>query len=103
MDSLLDKFNLKYEDLKPAEQETLHLMLSDLKKNELTVMSIREYITKMKMGVEEELTKVGHETRQDIYLKARLRNYILLEAFLVSPEQAQKEIEKALAGIPKVR
>lgn len=103
MDELLNKFDLKFEDLKPAEQETLNLMLQDLQKSELTVAGVREYISAMKSGVEEELTKIGHESRQDIYLKARLRNYMLLESFLTSPDKARKALEQALAGIPKAR
>ncbi len=53
----------------------------------------------MKFSVENELSKVGHESRQDIYLKARLRNLMLLEAMLTSPEKAKIRLEQAIAGI----
>jgi len=101
MDALLEKFNLKYEDLNSIERDTLNTMMESLRKNELTVAKIRDYISMMREAVEQDLTKVGFEYKQDIYLKARLRNYMLLEAFLTSPDKAQKAIETALAGIPK--
>ena len=34
-----------------------------------------------------------------MYLKARLRNYILLEAFLETPEKAQEALDRSVAGL----
>ena len=103
MDEILTRFNLKYEDLNTAERETLNTMLASLSKNELTIAKIKEYIESMRDAVEDDLTKVGHESKQDIFLKARLRNYMLLEAFLTTPEKAKRAIETALSAIPKQR
>lgn len=101
IDSILEKYNLKYEDLKPAEKETLNGWMEAIESNQLSVEKIKMYISNMKESVEQELTKVGHESKQDILLKARLRNYILLEAFLTSPDKARKAMELALAGMGK--
>ena len=99
MDTILEKYNLKYDDLKPAERETLNGWMEALEKNQLSVEKIRVYISSMKESVEQELTKVGHESKQDLLLKARLRNYMLLDAFLTSPEKARKALEAALSGM----
>lgn len=99
IEEILERFNLKFEDLKPVERETLYTWVAALEESVLTVDKVKEHISAMRVGVEQELTKVGHESKQDIFLKARLRNYILLEAFLTSPEKAKEQMEKALAGI----
>ena len=102
LDKILQKIGLSYEDLNSVERETLDTWMDSLKKNKVTVASTREYISKMKDSVEQDLTKTDLNSKQDLFLKARLRNYMLLEAFLLSPERAQKAIEGAVAGmIPK--
>jgi hypothetical protein len=101
MDEILKKYGLKYEDLNATEKETLNTWLVALQQGQLTIDKIKDYLKTMRDGVEQELTKIGHENKQDIFLKARLRNYMLLEAFLETPERAQKMIEKSLSGIKK--
>ena len=39
------------------------------------------------------------EPHKDLQLKARLKNYIMLEAFLLAPEKAQKAVEDSLKNI----
>lgn len=99
IDDILTKFDVKFDDLNTAERETLNTMLESLQKKQLTVEKIKEYIGVMRDSVEMELTKIGHESKQDIFLKARLRNYMLLESFLASPEKARLAIERSLQGI----
>lgn len=110
MDTILERFNLKYDDLNTAEKETLNTMLQSLRKNELTIPNIRAYLASMRDAVEDELCKESEyvhilffRVRNDknVLLKARLRNYRLLEAFLTSPEKAEKALESALAAFPK--
>ena len=90
---------MKYDDLTQAERETLITWTRSLKQKQLTVASIKEHLQGMRFAVERELTEVGHNSKQDIFLKARLRNYMLLEAFLDSPEKAEIALEQALAGL----
>ena len=99
IDKILEKIGIKFEDLSVDEKDTLYKWIDDLEKNKLTIEGIRGYIASMKASVENELTKIGHESKQDIFLKARLRNYMLLEDFLSKPKKAKQAIEKALAGI----
>ena len=99
MDQLLEKLGLKYEDLNSAEKETLNSWYDALSKSQLTLESIKTYIATMRDSVEQELTKTDHNSKQDIFLKARLRNYMLLEAYLSTPERAKQAIEQQLSGI----
>ncbi len=99
IDKLLEKAGLKYEDLNPSEKETLNVWMEALQKGKVNITKIKEYLTSMREAVERELTKTDLGTKQDIFLKARLRNYLLLEAFLISPEKAKEQIESAISGI----
>ena len=98
IEELLEKNNLKYEDLRPEEKEALYTWLDVLSKGQVTIDKIRDYITRMKGIVEEKLCKTALNSKQDLFLKARLRNYLLFEAFLSTPEKAEQEIEKAVAS-----
>ena len=100
MDELLQRFNLTYDELYPVEKEQLNTWMEALQKNELTLAKVKGYIGAMRESLELELTKVGHESKQDLFMKARLRNYMLLDAFLTSPEKARQAIERSLMNIP---
>jgi len=99
VDDLLSKVGLTYDELKPVEKETLNTWLQALQQSELNVGVIKQYLATMRDGVEQELTKTGNTKDQDIFLKARLRNYMLLEAFLSTPEKAKQQMEKAVSGL----
>jgi hypothetical protein len=99
LSDFLEKAGLKYEDLSTAEQETLHSWMEVLQRNELTLAGVTQYIRLMKDSIEQEVSSVSHNSKQDIFLKARLRNYILLESFLSSPEKAKAALERQMAGI----
>ncbi len=101
IDEILEKYNLKYNDLNVGERETLHSWMEALNEKKITLESVKEYITSMRGSVEQDLTKVGHDCKQDLFLKARLRNYMLLEAFLMTPERAKKALEEAMSGLRK--
>jgi len=99
MDDILQKIGLKYEDLTVVERETLFSWLNAMGKNALTIENVKTYIVSMRDAVEQELTQVGLNDEKDKLLKARLRNYMLLEAFLTAPEKAKKALEKAMSGV----
>jgi hypothetical protein len=105
IDELLKKAGLKYEDLNVAEKETLNSMLDSLTKTKLTIDKLKEYLANMRYGVEQELANepehkwIFFRNDKNLLLKARLRNYMLLEGFLMSPEKAKEALERALAGM----
>ena len=99
IDDLLQRVGLKFEDLNAQERETLNVWLQALQQGELNTGKVKEYIASMRDGVEQELTKADLNSKQDTFLKARLRNYMLLEAFLSTPEKAKGQMERAVAGL----
>ena len=101
IDEILEKTGLKYEDLNAVEKETLNSWLKALSEKNITLEGVRDYISSMKNGVEQDLTKTGLNSKQDLFLKARLRNYMLLEAFLSNPERAKQALEQAMKGMVK--
>jgi hypothetical protein len=101
IDDTLEKVGLKYEELKPQEKETLNTWMEALQKSQLSVEKIKDYVSSMKDAVEMELTKANVGKKDDLFLKARLRNYMLIESFLSTPEKAKEQIENAIQGIGK--
>lgn len=110
MDDILDSVGMKYEDLKAEEKDTLYSWLDALEKSQLTMEKIRQYVGSLKEQVEKELVDEPEFTwiflfrvqnRRQILLKARLKNYMLLEAFLSTPERARAAIEAQLSAMKK--
>lgn len=122
VDNLLHKRGLKLEDLSTEEQETLMVWMSALQRNELSVPAIQSYVTKMRESVSSAITEIDETPntwlsvlcffipiigiirkwyldQRRLLLTARLRNYILLEAMMVSPQRAKQQIEKQINSI----
>ena len=98
-DEILQKTGLKYEDLTSQEKETFHSWVDAMRETGVSVTKVKDHIESMKYSVEMELGDTKHNSKRDLYLKARLKNYMLLEALLSTPEKAQKALDRALAGI----
>lgn len=103
MDELLQSlgYSYKYADLTPEEKRTVDQWLQDLQVRRIEVEDIKGYIYNMKCAVEDELCKPGVEKEAETMLKARLRNYMLLEAFLTAPDRAKKVYESQLKNMKK--
>lgn len=111
--SLTDKLEEKginISSLNPIEKETYFKMLETVQKSQLTPEKLREYITYMREAVERELVKEPEfnyififkvPNRNQIMLKARLFNYLLLESFVLSPEKAEKQLDEMINGLIK--
>ena len=94
-----DKKGIKVEDLNPLEKETFFKMLEVVEKSQMTPERLKDYISSMKMAVEQDLTKSVLGKEEDLFLKARLKNYILLEAFLTSHKRAKAQLEDMVSNI----
>lgn len=97
MDELLKLFGVKdltYDELTPAERETFNGWVSNLKRNPLSVTDIHGYIKQLRDNVENELTKSNLKVRDDIFLKARLRNLMLLDSMLSLPVKAEELLKR---------
>ena len=102
---ILKEVGLKYDDLNSTEKETYFQMLESLKQNLITPDILLDQIQQMKYAVEDELVNEPERkwfffiNRKHVFLKARLQNYMLIEAFLLSPKKARKQVENALGNI----
>lgn len=95
----LTKHDIKYEDLNPAERETLSQWYKTLESKTLSVVDVRDHVTNLIHAVENELADYKLPKEQDLLLKARLKNYLMLYDFLTAPEKARKYIEQSLKNI----
>ena len=105
LEDILKRINpdLTYEELSEDERSVLMDMTEALQQGTLTINSLKVYIRTMREGVTAELTKPDLDPKQDLFLKARLRNYVLLETFLEYPERAKEAVDKAIEGMKKAR
>ncbi len=101
IDELLGRHGVKYEELTEDERTTFNSWLSQASQTAITVDKVKDYIHALKEAVSNELTKSDLDPNQDLFLKARLRNLMLIEAFLTNGERAQAKLEEAIANIGK--
>lgn len=108
LDDLLRKYNVKYEDLRPDERQTINGWIAALSQGALTVDKVRDYINMMKASVEEAIVNepefVWHwfwkvPNRKAVLLKARLQNYMLLEIMLSTPDKIKQKVEQQISNI----
>jgi len=92
---------INIETLNNAEKETYFSMLKEVQKAQMSPEKLRSYIVELRTAVEQELVKVDLTSDQDLFLKARLKNYILLEIFLFSPERAKEALEDMISKVVK--
>lgn len=104
----LEDKGIKIDSLTPDEKQTYFSMLKAVQDATLTPEKLRDYIHDMREAVtrdliaEPEFTRFlffKFENRKQILLKARLQNYVLLEAYLSSPNKAKKAFEDMIGAI----
>lgn len=97
----LENKGIKIEELNAEEKQTYFSMLEMVKKSQMSPEKLRDYIVSMREAVTKDLVSEPEfirilffkfENRKQIYLKARLQNYMLLESFLISPEKAEQQL-----------
>lgn len=107
-DQIEERLGVNIEKLNADEQQSYFTMLETVQKAQLTPEKMRDYIISMRSAVEMELINEPEfirvfifkfENRKQILLKARLQNYMLLEAFLISPQRAQEQLESMIKNL----
>lgn len=103
VDNILQKVGLKYEDLDKegfdGEKEWLNQQLEMIGDRETSVESIKKYILSQRDLVETKLTEYNISKEQDLFLKARLRNYMFLLALIDSPDKAKESLERQINSL----
>ena len=99
LSNLLDKFGVKYEDLTIAEKESLAEWTKALASKELTLVDVKDHIRALIEAVERELATYNLKRDQDLFLKARLKNYLMISDFLTGPDKSKKYIEQSISNL----
>lgn len=112
IDEVLEKKGLKYEDLTPEERETYNTLVDQANKARLTLDALKEGVTRMRESVETTLVDepeyiyiLGFKklNPKNIFLKARLKNYLLIEAILLAPDRAKAMLERVVGTMVDVK
>jgi hypothetical protein len=108
INGLLEKQGLKIEELNSAERQTLEKWSKAWQQQEMSVAKIQELLDNLIDGTQKDLADLKESTsfwswlfnrKKDIFVKARLRNYLTLRDFIAGPERARKFIEENLKNI----
>lgn len=99
IENILARYGIKRETLSEGEQDTLEGWAKGYNETELHIEDVRKHIERMIISVENELTEVGLTKENDTFLKARLKNYLMLREFVASPERAKEYIESQIKGL----
>jgi len=103
-----------YSDLNDLEKQEYERWLSAMSSSEITPENIKHYIAQMKNAVLMQLADepemihskilpfLKYPNPVNVTLKARLKNYILLEAFLGRPEQAKAALQQHLQQVKPI-
>ena len=87
---ILENFGIKdFDQLNSLEQDTLKSWVDKVEQATITLEDIKNGITVMRQAIETELVNYKNDFQKDLYLKARLKNMILIETILIRPERAR--------------
>lgn len=121
-DEILSRVGLKYEELRPDERETLNTWTTALQAGPLTVDQVAANITRMRETLEKELTDIKSKTpawitvlsifvplvaiilkwyqdQEELGLKARLRNCLMIEAMITGPEKRRADVNRQIDAL----
>lgn len=95
---ILQSFGIKdYDSLTSAEQETLRGWVDKVEKSVITLEDVKQGVSVMRQSIESELVNYENNGRKDLFIKARLKNLILIETILTRPERARAALDSYLA------
>lgn len=103
VDTILEKLRpgAKYETLNYLERDMVMGLAAKAYGKSLTIDDIKKHIGQMKVSVERELSDPNLDKNKDLFLKARLKNYLLLEALFAQTEKARAELDNYLKNIER--
>jgi len=92
---ILEKAGIKdFDELTEAERESYFHMLEVAESGKITLDEFKKNVKKMRESVEYVLAVDELSPNRDLFLKARLKCYILMEAFFERPERAKEMLEQ---------
>jgi single-stranded DNA-specific DHH superfamily exonuclease len=108
---LLEKYGFHdLAEMTEEESQSFYKLLKQAETKTLTLDDFKRYIRSLISAVERELVDTSEvetaffgvlrrENRAHLYLKARLKNYLFLENFLIQPDLARKQLEEVVSRL----
>jgi len=92
LENIVDKLG-GYDQLNAAERETYKEHLKILEGKAVTLEDTKKFVRNMITVIERDLVNTKENSIESKGLKARLKNFLMLEQFLFSPEKAKEALE----------
>ena len=92
LENIVDKLG-GYDQLNAAERETYKEHLKILEGKAVTLEDTKKFVRNMITVIERDLVNTKENSIESRGLKARLKNFLMLEQFLFSPEKAKEALE----------
>jgi hypothetical protein len=93
-ESLLQNLGIKdYDQLTPDEQTTYRSWLEKVEKAKITLEDVKKGVSSIREALEMELVNEKQCSPKDLFLKARLKNIIIIESILSRPDRAKAALE----------
>src|SRR5437868_2806059 len=83
-----------FDELTDVERESYFKMLEIAESGKITLEDYKVHIKRMRESVEFSLAVDNLLPNQDLFLKARLKTYIIMESFFERPERAKEMLEQ---------
>ena len=90
-----------YDDLSDVEKTTYREMLEFQSSQQLTIEDYKKHIHAMRQSIEYSLASLPNSDEKNTLYKARLLNYLMLEAMFERPERAREMLKQY--GKPKLK
>lgn len=92
---ILERSGIKdFDSLTDVERETYFKMLEVAESGKITLEDWQKNVKKMRESVDYSLATDDLSPVKDLFLKARLRCYLLMEAFFEKPERAKEMLQQ---------
>ena len=92
LDALVEKLG-GYDQLNAAEIEVYKEHLKVMEGRSISLDDIKKFVRAMITGIERALVDTKENSAESRNLKARLKNFLMLEQFIFSPERAKEALE----------
>ena len=102
---VLNKLHKQYNELSPIAQATYDRWEKILSAGPITIENLKTFLESEKEAIIKDLASSRYETnlREDMFLKARLNDILIILALLESPQKAAVMQESYLKSIWKIK
>jgi hypothetical protein len=99
LQQFLNKLGVKgYEDLNQEEKQVFQQYQEVLTK-EVTVADIKTLVKNQIDAILISMAEYSNDSRKEMYLKARLRDMMMIKALLEAPDKAKENLKQVIKGL----